>query len=75
MTTSKAIQIIEARHAFVLHKLRNCGYEDGRVNFMRGELVAMELAVEALAKQLLEERALRSARHATMEMLEGRSEC
>ena len=75
MTTSKAIQIIEARHSYVLHKLRNGGYMDGRVNFMRGELVAMECAVEALAKQLLEERALRSARHATMEMLEGRSEC
>ena len=75
MTTSKAIKILENRHGYILHKIRTGGYQEERVSFMIGELAAMERAVEVLAEKLVEERSMRAARHATLEMLCGRSEC
>lgn len=73
MTTSKAIKILESRHGYIMHKIEAGGYQDGRVSFMLGEAVAVEVAVAALADKLLEERSLRAARHATMQHLDGAS--
>jgi len=69
MSTSKAMAVLEERHAYLIRK-----FEETQSSYVIAEAVAVEHALDALAEKLLRDRQLRSARHATMTLL-GLSSC
>lgn len=65
ITIPKAITILEERHAWVLQKLGEIGEQKpGMANYMRSELKAYEMAIDALLREALEKRTTSAARHA-----------
>ena len=64
MTTTKAMHVLEERHAYLIKK-----FEETRSSYVIAEAVAVEQALEALAEKLLRDRVARTARHAMLQQL------
>jgi hypothetical protein len=69
MTTSKAMAVLEERHAYLIDK-----FAATKSSYVIAEAVAVEHALDALAEKLLRDRQLRAARHAMMQHV-GEASC
>ncbi len=67
MKAGKALKTLEERHAYLMEKADNC--TDNRLGFVLGEAAALEFAMDAIARQLLEDRVTRAARYAVTKHL------
>ncbi len=67
MKAGRALKTLEERHAFLVCKANSCN--DNRLGFLLSEAEALEFAMDAIARQLLEDRVARAARRAVMEHL------
>lgn len=70
MRISRAIHIIEDRHAYLSQKMEGLGEEHaGRAGYMAAELRAYEVAIEAMTQQYLDAHRGRAARCAMRQHL------